>query len=712
MELTSSPEDLILNEAIRIEDKIMNDDNTPSYGQLDAWHHGVETDIAIYDIPPNDSEDSSPPLRRKRLKDLKVEVPLTPEDSIEPPTKKAKTVSFSETLHTMIPPLELEMAMSEPGRDESGIGDFIENVVKPFAESALKQIEEEQLDKFDTMLRVVVPKVDDFVPNVPWETAISQQTNETPLDSQKLLIYRMKEELDEDEEKWSGVQRSERQLPWTPFPARLGQVDEDEELDDGSLAEYLEQLEVDDEPDVESLTCTRNGLKLLQDEDDDLFIETGEFLNSDDEEAVKINAQHEAASPTPGLIIATNTPATVNPDPVADGRLDMHALLKKRKLELEAASNKPLAPAPASNSTSGAQIIALPTQPLAAKPTRFSDLSTAGGGLANFLHLHGGPQSTNLQPNRIMQVQQQQHNPPAPLMTVKKQGNTYPEYERNITIPSPEIGRITTAFGVIVSPTILADRDLMRELRSLFPTLEVKARDLLPSKSKEAVQAINNEADITTSPSTGIISTTLQKFKQLPLPGQSGYFGIRDRIALVSSRYDRLLVLVSEGLRQDSKESPTTGPLDSRDIRTISDVVSFATSLENTVEVQFVAGGEPQLVTRLAACISRTVVLDNSINLMQDESIWERTLRQAGLNPFAAQYVLSRLKLKDASIGLETSSISGTSFTSPFGLAALTQMTASQRTEMFGPAVGPRVVENLTVALDGSFIPSVRKVAA
>jgi hypothetical protein len=168
-------------------------------------------------------------------------------------------------------------------------------------------------------------------------------------------------------------------------------------------------------------------------------------------------------------------------------------------------------------------------------------------------------------------------------------------------------------------------------------------------------------------------------------------------------------VFVSEGRKQSKEFTNTTGPLDSHDLKAISDLIGFASSLEHDVEVQFVAGGEPQLATWLAACISRTILVDDATALMQEESIWERLLRQAGLNSFAAQSILAKLKPKDNITGGETSSDSNVSSTATFGLAAFIQMTTSQRLEMFGQSIGGRVIEKVSEVVDGGFIPNPHK---
>jgi hypothetical protein len=253
----------------------------------------------------------------------------------------------------------------------------------------------------------------------------------------------------------------------------------------------------------------------------------------------------------------------------------------------------------------------------------------------------------------------------------------------------------------------------VRELRKALSGLTIVERDLIPATSMKVgtKPGANYEADITAFPGTGIMTTTLQRLRQKPLPGQSAFFGIRDRISLVCFRYNRLLVLVSEGRQQSDDDVTSTGPLDSRDVQTISDLIGFACALENDVEVQFVAGGERELARWIAGVISRIALSDYNGVLLQEETLWERLLRQAGLNPFAAQYALSKLKPRESSTNVDTSSISSASSTSTSGLAAFVRMTTAQRVEMFGQAVGQKVLQRASEVVDGGWISSVRKEA-
>ena len=703
MDLTSSPEDLFRKEAAALEQQILARDSTPFQEPPGADEQQI-IDPSIYTFPGSETESSSSPISRKRLQNLKVETPLTPEDYLEPPAKKAKTVSFSADLFTLIPTMESGVANSDgdlPGDDD--LTPFIEKVVQPYAESAIKQVEQEQIDELDTTLRVNVPDIDDLELAVPWKTS-SDRTNRIDLATQTTLLSQFKNELRQSESKWSGLSKAEKHLPWVPFPPELGKIKVEEEFDDGSLAGYLTELVPGDDLDVDSLICEPVIRNMIEDDDDDL-LEPVEY-DTDEESPIEAKSWIEtAASTLENSNIAAALPAqkTHMPEP---GRLDMQALLKKRKLELEAASNKRRAIEPPPDNASSTNSALRPDGPGRSRAALFKEGTGAAGDLANFIHLHGGAVPTT-KPSHSAPEQV----PPASAMAPSKEAQPVAFKQQNFALPLPAIADMPASFSVVISSTFLSNRELMRELRRTLSGLAIVERDVLPTTSMKAgtKSGANHEVDITASPGTGVITTTLQKLRQKPLPGQPAFFGIRDRISLVCARYSRLVVLVSQGRQPSDEDGTSTGPLDRRDVQTISDLVGFACSLESDVEVQFVAGGEKELARWLAGVISRTVLSDYDGVLLQEETLWERFLRQAGLNPFAAQYVLSKLKPTKTPTNVDTSSVSGASSTGTFGLAAFVQMTTAQRVEVFGQAVGRRVLERVSEVMDGGWVSVVQE---
>lgn len=138
----------------------------------------------------------------------------------------------------------------------------------------------------------------------------------------------------------------------------------------------------------------------------------------------------------------------------------------------------------------------------------------------------------------------------------------------------------------IVSSSLLQRRPFLKQIEPLHPKADLIYRDYNLPHSTAA------EADIILSPSTGILLTTLQQIKQAPLPGQAARSPVKERIAALQGRYERLVVLVSEGLREDSEFAR---PEDTRDKDTLRDLEVFAAMLEGEVLVTFVRGGEQTL---------------------------------------------------------------------------------------------------------------------
>jgi hypothetical protein len=208
------------------------------------------------------------------------------------------------------------------------------------------------------------------------------------------------------------------------------------------------------------------------------------------------------------------------------------------------------------------------------------------------------------------------------------------------------------------------------------------------------------EADFTISASTGVVTTTLQKLKQKPLPGQRSTSGIRDTIASAAIRYERLLVLVSEGNIIPVEEGAVPRTLDQLDCEALVDITTWAHTLDSDVQISYVPGGEQELASWLAAAFTQYGSTDGNMRLLQDETMWERWLRVAGLNAYAAQTVLVRLKIPDA----DSRGISAMEMPKRFGVAAFVSMTAEERVERFGAVLGgERVLRRVSEAIDGGW---------
>lgn len=708
MQLTSTPEDLIAKEAAEVEQRVLERDNSlqrPTAIMLKS--EGLDVDPAGFYSPLRNLTDrSSSPVPRKRLQDLKADVPLTPLEIINPPTKKAKTVSFPEECHTMIPSPDSDMSMLDPQVADQELASFIAIVAEPLADLAIQQVENEQLVEFDTTMRVPVPPVQGFEPNLPWKSHGHGVSGDSELTNHEAILLQTKLEHLTGESDWGGISKIERQLPWSPFPARLGKVQIHETFDDGSLTKHMVELTVDDNIDIDSLISKPLEPRIVDDTEtetdlqptpiDDMCEEPSPELHSTDPPVFPSQKQHEVPDDA----------AVQKHTALGSVRLDMQTLLKKRKLELEGANiMKPQHAERGNDHNSNAKA----NGSLIAKPSRFSDVSNDVGAISSFMHLHGGSLRERLLLKRSSQTPQEAA-PPAVIVALGAQEASCSR-EQYRPLPVPTLVPGPNAAPIIMSSSSLANRELIRQILDALSATELVERDAIPtlSPSFAGKHGESQEADLTISPSTGIIMTTLQKLKQKPLPCQLTFFGVQERIAWISQRYSKLIVLISEARRTTGKVLSVTGVLDDRDAKAVSELMGFVATLECDVTVYYVAGGDSELARWIAAAICRNAILDEQSVLLQDETLWERFLRGSGLNSFAAQSILVELKQPESTSDYEQSSISAASSVTAHGLNAFMQMTGTQRMDSFGQSIGKKVLCRVSEAIDGVWLPATAK---
>jgi hypothetical protein len=129
----------------------------------------------------------------------------------------------------------------------------------------------------------------------------------------------------------------------------------------------------------------------------------------------------------------------------------------------------------------------------------------------------------------------------------------------------------------------------MKLIEQLYQQAEVIYRDY------ERPHSPAKEADVLLSPSTGLLLTNLQQIKQRPLPGQLDRSLIKERVTALQLRYERLIVVVSEGLSQEMESQGSSRPDDLRDKEALAGFQSYADHLEGEVNVKYVPGGEQAL---------------------------------------------------------------------------------------------------------------------
>lgn len=643
---------------------------------------------------------SSPLQRRVRPDDRRVEGPLTPPMTVQNPILKGKNVSFKEMLQEIIPnfPLPIE----EP--PEVSLGDidgFFEDAIAPIADRVNREVEQEQLQEADSTKRVDVPVMDFSLPVPPWKihshgSSAKAQQHKTELDAQRCLISEMKETHMRNH-RWPGTARLELKLPWCPFPKELGKVATQESIeDDESISNFLAGLNVCDVVDSSTLTWKQEGVRVLDVDDD-----SGE--------------------------------EKLQPGVFKDDQ-DMNSLIKKRKLEFQETAEILSDVIPGdyvatrydTKSAKGAKIMtdAAPIVPSRLEVPGLSDNQqgqallggtfSAFNALSNFLDVRGEtkkkpklmdspyfPAPCSSQPVRpiatVTEAPKQIKDVPLPARVDKKP----------LPVPEPSVPNTPRPF--IVSSTILAQRRIIRRLQHLYPTAEFIERDFASHNSApEPHRAISNtigaEADIIVSPSTGLIWTTLQMIKQRSLPGQADRSPIRERIARVNQKYERLVVLVSEGRENDPKSeaavatvSSAHSGLDVKDCEALTELTGFCASLEGELVVLYTGGGEKELAKYIAGVTIKYSVKESGARLLQDETLWELFLRRAGLNAFAAQEILAALKAPDDQTIGDTVQRNR----AEFGLTAFVKMPVRERIRRFEQLLGgTRVLLSVSKQLD------------
>jgi hypothetical protein len=146
IDLTSTPEDLIAQDLAAVEKDFLDRDHAstaPSAAKPPLDAQEIAAAIESYTAAPS----SSSPLTRKRLRNLRVEAPLTPQYAVESTseegstTKKAKKVHFDASL---LQDLRTESSELTSGFAKQQLDD-LQNTVARGAESVQQQLQNEQL---------------------------------------------------------------------------------------------------------------------------------------------------------------------------------------------------------------------------------------------------------------------------------------------------------------------------------------------------------------------------------------------------------------------------------------------------------------------------------------------------------------------------------------------------------------------------------------
>ncbi|KAH8696302.1 hypothetical protein BGW36DRAFT_462192 [Talaromyces proteolyticus] len=255
---------------------------------------------------------------------------------------------------------------------------------------------------------------------------------------------------------------------------------------------------------------------------------------------------------------------------------------------------------------------------------------------------------------------------------------------------------------LILSTTLLqANRSLVHSLENVSTTQNLRLifRDYtsrLQTKSTVPdTPGIVEEADIICSPSTGILLTTSQETTQKYLPGHgSPTFDsrLKERIALVAYRYERLYVLV---------QVPVS--VNAITMSSIRELGTFCVSLGRSCTVHTLLVPPDHILEWILAIATKyTIVLPDMLDeketqesetlwssYLDDQTQWELFLRHTGLNPFAAQSVLDILR------NHQPQSYATDNGDRASDLSSFIEMSPITRRKMFQETVGERVLQRV-----------------
>jgi hypothetical protein len=602
LELLSEDSNSTAAEAKAFENQIMGADTLITYDS-----NGSEQ--MLLDMTEN--MDSSPgfgfeyprSIIKRKAEDLKVETPLTPPMFSTSPAKKLKTVTFSD-----FPDYIENLASLYDNGDENGDDDLrpedeftdFYKEFEPLAEKAKWRVENESLSEADTTKRVEVPMVDFTLPIAPWEMYTRRpgdsNSEQTELDAQRKFILRVKRELAAGS--WHGAHKLDRELRLDPFPSRSTSFLVETLHGEENISKLLSELTTSDIVTSSSNLWKRDVLQILEeDEEDEEELDPLEVEEQKDVDALirkrkvemdqaaaesnwkrQHSPEHHAAYRRPGPFQQSSE----SPDGKKEVMVELAVQQRRHKLP-KTRQKKTNVPHKAKES--GGSLM-------------FGGRFSATNAMDNFMAMQGmkakplkgkgGTETTSSHfsaPPRTLPIRPTSPKPQTVVPTVVP-----PKLPR-----LPSIPRDLPPCSFIISSTLLQQRHLSKQIEKLYPEADFVSRDFdLPNLASE-------EADLLLSPSTGLILTTLQEVKQRALPGQPDRSKLKARIVSLQSRYERLVVVVSEGLSREMEERGSGRPVDDRDLEAITELERFATKMEGDVPIQFVPGGD-QALARSIVC--------------------------------------------------------------------------------------------------------------
>lgn len=615
--------------------------------------------------------------KNERVADLKLEAPILPQHPRVP---------------SPFPPLGETVDLSSWSEQDFLTEEEIQSTFRDMACSVEQAVKEGKLDPRDALARIPVPQMNFTIPDVAWK---KHCRNAKEMQDWILLDASVLESTPT----WHRDKAAEAELEWIPIPAGSWNLVRCEPVECplGTLEDLLvtakEQTLLTS---AEFVRQPRDGIQctaMAEDGDADLvstLANTSKVFSRGNDTAVP-GKRREAATIVNSIEGEESDPTVplLSPKPPTT---DLAAIARKRKRELCGTEEQEQQKIKPKRNREAAMV---------------GDADTNNDLLASYLEGRGkqarllhapyfGPprQKALVQPARSEEL-------------VVKDEKMMPPPPKPLPAPVPRIPAPNRPVKVVAS--INLSKQTWEKLSELLPGITFIERDYNSYntsiwisgnvRAQEIKSPLTEEADIIVSPGTGIILTTLVWVRQKPQPGTKGKSMFWNRIQKISARYERLVVLVSEGSNRE-----TVMPLGSADAKGLAEFQGFAAGLPSDVSVMYVAGGELTLTTWAAAVIANYAGEGSEVQdlLVDSETWWELFLRRAGLNIYAAQVILSLLKMEGKR--WNENQHGRTDDTPSQALPLFVQMSREQRITRFeGLLGGRRVLERVSKTLESKW---------
>ena len=562
----------------------------------------------------------SPRVKRK-VSDLKVEGPLTPPICSDSPTKKLKTVAFANVLVEYIPTAPCsendenetnnvscndgEDNLDLPSNYEDGNAILTEDddyvfykTIEPVAEDANWQIENEKLLEADTTKRMDVPHLEFRLPTAPWEEFACSNGSEA-MNAQARFLQWVKRNHMKSVTSWHGVSELDRTLPLAPFSYASTKFVMDEKLHGEEIVTQMLASNTNGGIATSSTDLwKRAGLRILEDdegegeEEDTLELDEPEKKNDMNSLINKRMIELQESADVESIAHCTkgSKKGVGNKQPYHQGETPSSAYWKSHPT--------------LSSANKTARSVDHRSKPMHAhesnKSLMFGGKFSATSALDKFMALNGKGKSSvstshkKLIPDSRLGIHMQPsvkstHQVHKDESTTANEGLHLGPKVSQQTLNLPTVPAELPSCSFVISSAFLQRRSLVKQIQGLYPDAEFVSRDFdVQCKDSE-------EADLTISPSTGLIITTTQQLKQRALPGQPACSPTKNRIMALQAMYERLIVLVSEGLSKEWEGQSRGECLDQRDQEALDEYKKFASQLEGEILVRYVPGGDQAL---------------------------------------------------------------------------------------------------------------------